>query len=211
MPKNLSVALRKEQIFGILKVTTNDEFEEKRRKGNAARELNKVVTEVWNNQEKYFKTDLKEQGMKKLQLQNKITPMLKHLGPESVIVFQFQSSRKSRSNTNLDDVAPNKVSRTSPDQRMDMSIDESLDMSLDQSMEQSETALQKELEELRDFKKKFEPLSELFARHSKNRYAVGTKIYEIGISLLGEAFSATDIAKMFSCLARISNQIDSYS
>ena len=204
MPKNLSVNLRKEQLYVLLNVTTDEEFELSRKRGHASRKLNAVVDTIWKNQEKYFKVKLSEHGMLKKQLHNKIKPMMKYQGAESVTVFEFESSRKSRSSTQVDEAGPSKVCRLDQNQSLNMSIDETSDhnMSIDQSMEQFEMIeLRRELEELRSWKKKYEPVTELFARSSSTHYAVGPKVYEMGLSLLGEAFSCTDIAKMFSTIA----------
>ena len=49
MPKNLSVVLRKEQLYKLMNVATDEEFELSRKRGNAMKMLNKVTDALWMN------------------------------------------------------------------------------------------------------------------------------------------------------------------
>ena len=193
MPKNLSVVLKIDQVIPILAENKEEFYQARDVKNNYNRigPQNKVLNEIWTNQEKYFKANLAENGLKKVQLQRKINQLLKRNGPNQIEVFKFESSRKSRSSdVNMSEPAPSKIQRENQEESLTESITR---------IELNE--VKKELEELKAWKAKVTPLVELFARYPGTKYSVSNKCYEIGLNLLADAFSAVDISRMFASLA----------
>ena len=192
MPKNLSVVLKVDQLIPIL-AEDEEIFHQRRQVKNYEKDAprKKVLLEVWNNQEKFFKTNLAEHGLLKIQLQRKINKLLERNGPSQIEVFKFESSRKSRSSdVNMSEPAPSKIQRENQEESLTESITR---------IELNE--VKKELEELKAWRAKVTPLVDLFARYPANKYSVGNKCYEIGLNLLADAFSAVDISRMFASLA----------
>lgn len=191
MPKNLSVVLKTEQLIPILAENERDFYCQRDEKSNFIRNgpRNKVLKEIWEDQEKYFKVNLKEHGLLKKNLQRRINKLLERNGPTQIEIFKFESSRKSRS-SDVSEAAPSKIQRENEEE------------SLAESMNRIElNEVKKELEELKAWKEKVTPLVELFARYPAKKYSVGNKCYEIGLNLLADAFSAIDISRMFASLA----------
>ena len=193
MPKNLCVVLKVDQLIPILAESKEKFFQNRDERSNFDKKgpKEKVLKEVWNNQEKYFKTNLAEHGLQKFQLQRKINQLLKRNGPKQIEVFQFESSRKSRSSdVSMSEPAPSKIQRENEEESLTESITR---------IELNE--VKKELEELKSWKEKVTPLVDMFARYPRNKYSVGSKCYEIGLNLLADAHSATDISRFFASLA----------
>ena len=192
MPKNLGVVLKVDQLIKIL-AKDEETFYQRRQNKNYQNDTprKKVLQEVWTNQEKYFKVNLAEHGLLKIQLQRKINKLLEKNGPTQIEVFKYESKRKSRSSdVNMSEPGPSKIQRENEEESLAESLNR---IELDQ--------VKKELEELKAWKEKVTPLVELFARYPATKYSVGSKCYEIGLNLLADAFSAVDISRMFASLA----------
>ena len=193
MPKNLSVVLKIDQVIPILAENEEDFYRERDVKSHYQRNgpRNKVLNAIWTNQEKYFKANLADNGLLKKDLQRKINKLLERNGPTQIEVFKFESSRKSRSSdVNMSEPAPSKIQRENQEESLTESITR---------IELNE--VKKELEELKAWKAKVTPLVDLFARYPANKYSVGNKVYEIGLNLLADAYSAVDISRMFASVA----------
>ena len=90
----------------------------------------------------------------------------------------------------MSEPGPSKIQRENEEESLAESLNR---IELDQ--------VKKELEELKAWKEKVTPLVELFARYPATKYSVGNKVYEIGLNLLADAYSAVDISRMFASVA----------
>merc|ERR1711911_29826 len=120
MPKNLGVVLKVDQLIKIL-AKDEETFYQRRQNKNYQNDTprKKVLQEVWTNQEKYFKVNLAEHGLLKIQLQRKINKLLEKNGPTQIEVFKYESKRKSRSSdVNMSEPGPSKIQRENEEESL---------------------------------------------------------------------------------------------